>query len=372
MKQTFKRIAAAFLSLAISLIGFTPTFAYNSPGTWITSSNQVSAAATTYYVVVPNPDVTVAAGGKIRLDFDDNITFPANGTLDGQIGEVNGDQVTVDWSNNADGTPNPIINTGTIAIGAGNVITIAFTTNDFSAGRMMPVVRINGITNPAAAGLSAALDMDWTDAADSVVANNTNTNTKVNFEQTANTQTITVLKQMNYVLKGDTNLTYSVAPGGTDTNTQSVQVKTNADSYKVKLSRAANWSVSGGANAATLPFTGWGETGTLGNGGVASGLSTGAQAGQERGFGVIIDNVANGANTDGPAHSWNADPTQQTTYAIPSTTGDEAVVMERTNVQVTNKNVTDETALNYNVAADWGTEAGTYAIDLTITVTPLY
>ncbi len=281
----------------------------------IVSNDQISATSVTHTVAFTTVTALAAAANEITVD------LPGS-TITASTGDV--------WSNGIDTPGTPTF--------ASTTITIPFSTA-LAASTLVTIV-IDGNTNPASAGGQDTEVKTWLGPTPTETDTGTDTVTYVSGDVTQN---VKVGKALEFTITGGTTHQYIVDPltNKTDTNSNTLTVRTNADSYSLKTKVSQQLTKS----SFTIPkWTGTNAAPTV-------------PSASDVYFGYNI------SGTDKPSQF-----TDTTYYAGFETTDTEEVMSS----SEATGNTADTITATYEVSVDWTTEAGDYTATTTFTVTPTY
>ena len=316
LKKVFNIVLALALILAFSSYpGKTKAAALTVSD--IVSNNQISATSVTHTVAFTTVTaLTADSANKITVNL-------AGSTITANTADV--------WTDGIDTPGTPTFAT--------TIITIPFSTA-LAAGTLVTIV-IDGNTNPATAGDQTTTAKTYQGPTPTEVDTGTDT---VTYVSGAATQNVKVGKALELTITGGATHQYIVDPvtNKTDTNSNTLTVRTNADSYTLKtkvnqqLTKSAftiaKWT---GTNAApTVPS--------------ASDVY----------FGYNV------SGTNKPTQFTDA-----TYYAGFETTDTAETVMSDDEAT---GNTAQTITVTYKVSVDWTIEAGDYTAITTYTVAPIY
>lgn len=284
----------------------------------IVSNNQISATSVTHTVAFTTVTaLTAHASNKITVNL-------AGSTITANTADV--------WTNGIDTPGTPTFAT--------TIITIPFATA-LAASTLVTIV-IDGNTNPATAG-----DQSTTAKTYQGSATPTEVDTgaaTITYVSGAVTQNVKVGKALEFTITGGATHQYIVdaATNKTDTNSNTLTVRTNADSYSLKTK--VNQQLTKGA------FT------------IAKWTGTNAAPTVPSASDVYFGYNVSGANK----------PTQftDTTYFTGFETTDTAETVM--SASAATGNTANTITATYKVSVDWTVEAGNYTAITTYTVTPTY
>lgn len=283
----------------------------------IVSNNQISATAVTHTVAFTTVTaLTASAGNKITVDL-------AGSTITANTADV--------WTDGIDTPGTPTFAT--------TIITIPFSTA-LSASTLVTIV-IDGNTNPATAGDQSTTAKTYQGPTPTEVDTGADT---VTYVSGAVTQNVKVGKALEFTITGGATHQYIVdaATNKTDTNSNTLTVRTTADSYSLKN------KVSQQLTKGSFTIAKW--TGTNATPTVPSASD------------VYFGYNVSGANK--PSQF-----TGTTYYAGFETIDTAETVMSATEAT---GNTAQTITVTYKVSVDWTVEAGDYTAVTTYTVTPTY
>ena len=342
-KQGLARLALVATTLSMVMTGFVGTAhaAAITTNSDILSNNQVSQTAVTHNISY----VTVTAATTKCIKY----TFDTGANLTGTNANV-----SVDFSNVSGGNQ---VTAGTIVYttGASGNVKVPFN-GTLDAGRIITAT-IGSITNSSTAGSSYTVLIDlYSDTTCTTGVTDTNSSSLTySLVNDRVTQNVTVMQALQWTLSGNTTHQYMVDPvnNPTDSQSNSMTVRTNADAYSVYIHGTAMTHTSGGDTSTVL------STNFAGTDGTPAVINWNGSTGN-RGWGYNIGSVSGSTKSAYSAGEFAAFQT--------SGTSNNTVMTLATPVG----NTANSATITYKVGADWNTEAGSYSSITDYVVTPTY